>query len=314
MASNRKDTRRADRRALKPTLDGRLEARVVLSTLSAFAHAHVNAHAHGPRTPVPTQILTGAGGRKVRVGMSDGEYFDASISNGGTIRARRLPGGRVALNVFGSTLQSELVIEPVAKPARKGLAHQYAPNYGQFTHVLNVGAINIKSGTIGKVLGYRTVDLSGPLTIPNGPDTPVDRIAFYNLLPGASISTGGDVNTLDVYNNADLSGDGTGINIGRDLNWYYSTGNLSLSNGANFVVGRDIGLAPQASKGTDPGGQGALILGNVSIDTSSSLVIGRNLAATFLVDGNFSGAAQVYVGGTTTGGSAGFVVVGSQSA
>lgn len=310
MAWNRKDTRRADRRALKPTLDDKLETRVVLSTFSAFSHVHTLAHP--TREPVPNQILTAAGGRKVRIGMTNGEYFDASLTNGGTIRARRLPGGRVALNVRGSTVQSELVIEPVAKPARPGLAHQFAPNYGNFTHVLNVGAINIQSGTIGKILGYRTVDLSGPVTIDNDPNTPIDRIAFYNLLPGASITTGSDLNTLDIYNDADLSGVGTGINIGRDLNWFYSTGNLNVSDGATFTVGRDVGLTAQASKGTDPGGQGALIVGNVTVDPSSTFVIGRNLAAPFRVDGNFTGVDQVTVGGTVTG-SAGFVVLGTQT-
>jgi hypothetical protein len=218
----------------------------------------------------------------------------------------------VALNVRGSTVQSDLVIEPVAKPARPGLAHQFAPNLGSFTHVLNVGAINIQSGTIGKILGYRTVNLSGPVTIDNDPNTPIDRIAFYNLLPGASITTGSDLNTLDVYNDANLSGAGTGINIGRDLNWFYSTGNLSVSDGATFTVGRDLGLTAQASKGTDPGGQGALIVGNVTVDPSSTFVIGRNLAAPFRVDGNFTGVDQVTVGGTVTG-SAGFVVLGTQT-
>jgi hypothetical protein len=55
-----------------------------------------------------------------------------------------------------------------------------------------------------------------------------------------------------------------------------------------------------------------LIKGNVTIDTSSSLVIGRNLAATFTVDGNFTGTNQVAVGGTVTGG-LGFVVLGTQT-
>ena len=46
----------------------------------------------------------------------------------------------------------------------------------------------------------------------------VDRIAFESLKPGASIVTGGDVNTLDVFNNLTIGG-GPGIAIGRDLNW-----------------------------------------------------------------------------------------------
>ena len=55
-------------------------------------------------------------------------------------------------------------------------------------------------------------DLSGPLVISS--TQAVDRLSFNSLLPGASIQTGGDLNTLDVLNGVNLNS-GTGIVVGR---------------------------------------------------------------------------------------------------
>ena len=59
--------------------------------------------------------------------------------------------------------------------------------------------------------------------------------------------------TLDVLNGIDLSGSGTGINIGRDLNLLNVGGGITLSNGANFIIGRNLGLVSQPPKGTGTG-------------------------------------------------------------
>ena len=116
---------------------------------------------------------------------------------------------------------------------------------------MNIGQITINSGSIGGILGFQSAALSGPL-VSNGPGA-IDRIAFSQLLPGASITTGGDVNTLDVLTGAALSGAGTGVFIGRDLNLLNVGGDLTLSNGAVFSIGRNLGLLPQPPKGTGTG-------------------------------------------------------------
>ena len=93
--------------------------------------------------------------------------------------------------------------------------------------------------------------MSGPLVVSG--TAAINRIAFYSILPGASITTGGDVNTLDVLNGINLSGAGTGITIGRDLNLLNVGGSLTLSDGANFTIDRNLGLVAQPPKGTGTG-------------------------------------------------------------
>ncbi len=145
----------------------------------------------------------------------------------GTVRAYPMSGGRVGIIVDGSTQNTELAINPLGIPQKKGFAHSFAYGESNRGHVLNVGQITINSGQIGAILGFQDASLSGPL-VSEGTSA-IDRIAFANILPGASITTGGDVNTLDVLNSASLSGAGTGIFIGRDLNLLNVGGALTLS-------------------------------------------------------------------------------------
>jgi hypothetical protein len=235
----------------------------------------------------------------------------------GTVRAYPMPGGRVGIIVDGSTLNTELAINPLGIPQKKGFAHSYAYGEANRGHVLNIGQITINSGSIGGILGYQSAELSGPL-VSNGPGA-IDRIAFTQLLPGASITTGGDVNTLDVLTDADLSGAGTGVFIGRDLNLLNVGGTLQLSNGAVFSIGRDLGLVPQPPKGTGTGSNvlllnfnqltnttitvtlppsvGSFIQGNVIIDTASgsSFLIGNNINNTMYIEGGFIGFSGILV-------------------
>ena len=69
----------------------------------------------------------------------------------------------------------------------------------------------------------------GPLTATAS--LTIDRIAFNAIMPGASILTGGTVNTLDVYQGITLN-TGTSIQIGRDLNLLNVGGDIDLSNGS----------------------------------------------------------------------------------
>ena len=81
----------------------------------------------------------------------------------GTVRAYPMPGGRVGIIVDGSTLNTELAINPLGLPQKKGFAHSFAYGEANRGHVLNVGQITINSGQIGGILGFQTADLSGPL-------------------------------------------------------------------------------------------------------------------------------------------------------
>jgi hypothetical protein len=308
MSGHRKEGRRTNHRAFRPTLnDEVLETRVLMSRTPGLvflrhpkpgvafnknnppfrsAGAPEFPTANFPRgSQVATQ--TAHGGQSVIVAAPDGSHFRISLtqfippagqgqsqtSTGtsvpgtqnpiqnqvpgagpvqpiGTVRAYSMPRGRVGLIIDGTTTQSELDISPQPFPQRKGFAHSFAYGQTNQSHVLDVGQITVNSGQIGAILGYHTANLSGPLVVQG--TAAVDRIAFDNLLPGASIQTGGDLNTLDVLNNVKLDG-GPGIVIGRDLNLFNVGQDLSLTNGASVNVGRFLGATPQPPKGTATG-------------------------------------------------------------
>jgi|GEM_PF-976837 len=243
----------------------------------------------------------------------------AAVQPIGTVRAYAMGGGKVGIVVDASTTQTELDISPMPFPQQKGFAHSFAFGQSTQSHVLDVGQITVNSGSISAILGYHTADLSGPLTVSG--DAPVDRIAFNALEPGATIKTGGDLNTLDVLTGANLSGAGTGINIGRDLNLINVGNDLSLSNGANFTVGRFLGTTPQPAKGTATGsnllaqnqaliGTGTstttpslagFIQGNLTIGNGSVFFAGGGIANSSFTTGGSQPTTSIFlVNGTTT--------------
>jgi hypothetical protein len=235
----------------------------------------------------------------------------------GTVRAYAMSAGRVGLIVDGSTQNTDLTINPLGQPQKKGFAHSFAYGETNRNHVLNVGQITINSGQIGAIEGFQSAELSGPLVA--AATGAINRIAFKAILPGASITTGGDLNTLDVLNGIDLSGAGTGIFVGRDLNLLNVGGNIQLSNGAVFSIGRNLGLVAQPPKGTGTGSNvltlnfnaiqgttittslppsiGSYIQGNVVIDTAanSAFLIGNNIFNTMYIEGGIIGLSGLLV-------------------
>jgi hypothetical protein len=329
---------------------------------------------HGPvydTGNVATQ--TARGGQAVIVAMPDGSHFRVSIqiadnvydgglsaeTSGnanlaipaiptqpvGTVRAYGMPGGKVGLIVDGTTANSQLEIDPLAFPQRKGYAHSFAYGSQGRSQILQIGAINVTSGQIGAIIGYKDADLSGPLTI--GGSTTVDRIALDALLPGAAIGVGGTLNTLDVFKGIDLTS-GPGITIGQDLNLLNVSNDITLANGANIKVGRFIGLTPQPPKGTATGsnilslnqsqiGTGtaqltpsvsAYVQGNINIGAGSAIIspggianssiVGLGNQATpsiFLVNGsvNVLAANQLAIAGLIDANSLGQFTIGGVS-
>jgi hypothetical protein len=384
MMVSRKSGRKAASRTFRPSLDGPLEERVLLThqfKLIDVAHgllkhtspraarnvkqppflAHDAPHFNRVRpfrTRFAVATQTARGGQNVEVTALDGSHYMVTLSytsntlatniaegaNGqggvstplattqqvsqqaarypqpiGTVRAYPMPGGRVGIIVDGSTLNTELSINPLGIPQKKGFAHSFAYGEANRGNILNIGQITINSGSIGGILGYQSAVLSGPL-VSNGPGA-IDRIAFAQLLPGASITVGGDLNTLDVLTSANLSGPGTGIIVGRDLNLFNVGGNLQLSNGAVVSIGRNLGLVPQPPKGTGTGSNvlllnfnqltnttittplppsvGAFIEGNVVINPGSEFLVGANIGNVMYVEGNFNGLSRILVKAAT---------------
>ena len=206
----------------------------------------------------------------------------------GTIRAYPMSGGRVGLILDGTTSNTELTISPYPKFQRKGYAHSFSYGMTNRSEMLNIGQITVNSGIIAAIEGFHTADLSGPLTILG--TTAVDRLAFESLRPGASIQTGGDLNTLDVQNGVNLNS-GHGLIIGRDLNLFNVGQDVNLSNGASLRVGRFLGLITQAPKGTATGSN--FLSQNQSQIGSGTSTLVPGLSG--YIQGNFSlGAGSVF--------------------
>ena len=316
---NRPESRKG--RKFMPCMGGSgLEERALMTSVQVLQKPSVNSQYPAPSSSNPNSknfVRLGNGltmvhirGRKIVAnsasgGMGtliqdiDGELWVAYLqdpldrrSPAGTIRAFPDSGGRVKFIVDGTTENTELVIEPYAKIRPRNQAHAFSAHLGRQDKALGVSDIQITSGKINSILGYRTVNLSGKVTIAG--DNPVSRIAVNSIQPGASIITGGDLNTLNVYNSAVFDG-GTGISVGRDLNWMTVYGNLEFRNGADLIVGRDIGLNTQPDKGTSSGGQGALINGNMYIAPGSSMQVGRALDSGFVIQGRLDGANHISI-------------------
>lgn len=288
------------RREFRPGLDGwadqALESRLMLSTASVSVRSL-------PLGPVPLgstksiDARVAFGGKVAKIRDTDYELYNVTLIGPGRVRAKPASGGRAQLIVDGSDVNTLVAVNPESRQFRKGTAHIFPPRAALGDNLLHIGAIKVTSGKIGQILAYQTADLSGPITVAG--TAPVDRIAFYALKPGSSIVTGGDLNTLNTFNDLAIGG-GPGLAIGRDLNWTRVGGNLSIGAGSSFAVGRDIGLTSQPAKGSDPGGVGAHIGGNMSIAPTGSFIVSRSIQNLFLIDGTFTGAsrAQVAFGGS----------------
>jgi hypothetical protein len=235
----------------------------------------------------------------------------------GTVRVYPMPGGKIGIIVDGSTENTQLTINPLPHGIRKGYAHSYAYGMSGQTHLVNVGQITVNSGRIGSIEGYHTANLSGPIVI--GDNTTVDRIAFNAILPGASIRTGGSLNTLEVLQSITLN-TGTNIEIGRDLNLLNAGGNIDLSNGSQFKIGRDLAAVLQPPKGTGTGSNvltlnlnlvgttfsgilppqvGTYIQGNLTVGPGSAFVIGRNVNQPIYIIGDIIGASRIVIPNST---------------
>jgi hypothetical protein len=399
MWESRRKNGRKPSRVFQPAVDGRLEDRVLLSSVTSDVHKQLHAGNHLLNHPNPRNaflakrppnfsnhappfwqqghvrkragviaVQTARGGQAVEVTATDGSHYtvklsytsntlatntaEGTVGQGGvtsasaaatlvapqsasypqpigTVRAYPMSGGRVGIIVDGSTSNTDLTINPLGEPQRKGYAHSFAYGESNRYHILNVGRLTVNSGVIGAIEGFQDTTLSGPLVATGR--TSLNRIALFSILPGASITVGGDLNTLDVLDQINLSGAGTGISVGRDLNLLNVGGSITLSDGANFSIGRNLGLVAQPPKGTGTGSNilalnftavagsvntippipsiGSYIQGNVTVNTGSTFSIGNLIYNTLYVEGHVA-AGFTPVSSTITLGTLSRITVG----
>jgi hypothetical protein len=275
MALGHRDGRRARSRAFQPTVDGRLETRVLLSTMAEV------------------RSQTAAGGQAVVITDTNNQQFYVSVTQG-TIQAYPASGGRVSLVANGTTSNTLLEINQIipTHSSTKG-AHTFNSALGGGNGILNIAAINISSGYINSIEGYHTAVLSGPLTVSG--TAAVNRIALQSIYAGGSIAVGGDLDTLDILNSADFA-DSAGLYVGRDLNWFEAGENVSFTDGANMYVVRGTGQVFQAAKGSGNGGQGISISGNLTIGEGDFILIGDNVGPYGVaIAGSLTGASRFFI-------------------
>jgi hypothetical protein len=224
-----------------------------------------------------------------------------------------MPQGKIGIIVDGSTPNTELTINPLPHPIRKGYAHSFSYGAAAQDHLLNIGQLTVNTGQIGAIEGFHSADLSGPLTATA--TSTIDRIAFNSIQPGASITTGGTVNTMDILQGITLN-TGTSIQIGRDLNLLNVGQDINLTNGSQFLIGRDIGAVLQPPKGTGSGSNvltlflsniannvnvtlppevATYIQGGLNVGPGSAFVIGRAVDNPIYIIGNITGASRVVI-------------------
>ncbi len=291
--------RRRVRRAFRPTVDGKLEERNFTSSLTPAARLLqrrallVERFARMPRGNVSS--FPADGGSAIALTDSDSERFRVTVANAGTVRAQRGTMGSVFLVLQGTQDNSEVDVTIIGYPQQTQGNHKFVFPRTLWDRRINLAGVDVVNGRLGGFFGFGTANLSGPFEY-RGAET-LDRIALANMLPGASIRTGGDLNTLDIHDNVTLTGAGRGIFIGRDLNLMNVSGDVTITDGAQFVIGRDVGAEVQLPKGTGLGGRGIRIMGNLTIGEGSTLTIQRNVVGQIFIQGNLTGASRLIVEG-----------------
>lgn len=297
-------------REFRPSVgSSRLEGRMLLSGARAGIKRHA-AHIRAVRalqdsTSTGTiRSQTGRGGEFVRIFDSDGDVFDVTATNGGLVRAEPMSKGRVRLILEATSPRTVVQVDPRRSQREKGSAHTFgAASSTKGDHILHIGEIVVQTGQIFQFLGFKTANLSGPFIVAG--TNPVDRIALESILPGTTIRTGGDINTLDVYNRLRLSPTDS-ITVGRDLNLLNVGSDLTLVGGSTFIVNRDMGLVTQPAKGTGTGSNvlqetsgaaqaplvSAYIQGNMIIQPGAAFIVRRSIDQLFFIQGGLVGASR----------------------
>jgi hypothetical protein len=298
MLGDRNGRRRVSR-AFQPALNERLEERNFTSMLTPAARAlQRRANLTTQLSRIPRGTVSGFpanGGSTIALTDSDSERYHVVVANAGTVRAQPGTMGTVFLALQGTQDNTTVDITIIGYPFQRQGNHTFVFPRTLWDRRLNLAGVDVTNGRIGGFFGFSTASLSGPF-INRGADA-IDRIALGNLFPGASIQTAGDINTLDIHQDVDLSGAGTGIFVGRDLNLFNVAGNMTIKNGANVIIGRDIGAEAQLPKGTGLGGRGVRIIGNLTIGEGSTFTVNRNLVGQIFIQGNLDGASRLIVNG-----------------
>ena len=167
----------------------------------------------------------------------------------GTVRAYAMSGGRVGIIVDGSTQNTELTINPLGQQQRKGFAKSFAYGTAARGHILNIGQITVNSGADRRHRG-----LPGRRPLRSAGRQRHDGNRPDRLRRDSARCVDHDRRRREHARRAQRNHlDGNEhqhrprpepLNVG---------GNIELSNGSQFNIGRNLGLVSQPPKGTGTG-------------------------------------------------------------
>ena len=249
-----------------------------------------------------------------------GAAYLIQVSGPGGVQEAPMGHGRVAINLLGTTAQSQVTVTP------KLIRPRYAGT------VLQIGKITVRSGQLGAFNAATTADLVGPLAPLQGP---VQSLQFAALAGAARVQVSGSLGQLAIGGDATLAAGGgiqvSGpLTVGGSLTDQGGTlaaggitvagaltiggSDLELGGGGALHVGGDIdinagGLIHITGDRTAPiavggnlniaGGRlavdrdavaGLSVGGNLAVTAGGSLAIGRDLATGLVVGGNLTAA------------------------
>jgi len=222
---------------------------------------------------------------------SNGSMFTISVTGGGFQTVKRLKGGQLAINLYSTNANSQVVID-----SQKLKAH--------FSNAqLDIARINVKTGQLGSITAG-SANLLGPMTPLNNS---VSAISFGTLGRNATVDVNGDLGELNVglinlgptgkvHVGGNLTGslggsihlDGGRLVIDNDVTGTLNPSNLLVERGGILAVGHDV------SGGID-------LAGRLEARSNGLINIGHNLAGMKLGRGLSLQGGRFVVGNDLTG-------------
>jgi len=228
-----------------------------------------------------------------------GALYEIAVNGPGAVQAHRTGHGTVAINLLGTTQDSQVTISALFTHPRP------------FIKRLAIDHINVRTGRLSSIQGLTTADLMGRISPLQGV---VASLQFDALGPAAQVDVNGNLGQLTVNQNVNLGQTGH-INVDGNLGTFSVGSNLQTSGGGqihvlgnlgvlsvtgivqgkgskDIVVGDDLGQLTVLG-----GGNNVFSLQGVNIDVSKNIqgldvrngITDSLITAGYLIDGGMPG-------------------------
>lgn len=228
-----------------------------------------------------------------RMVQSGGAIYTIAVSGQGFVKAHPIGRGRIGVNLFGTTSESQVTVTLTRANPRFTNSH------------LPIGRLVVRSGQLGSFLAADAADLNGSLTPLRGQ---VDSLQFNALGPAARIDVLGSLGSLVVSQGVNLGPAGR-VHVSGNVTGPVTVGDDLVIDGSQFIFDRDVAGPISVGGNLLASNNGVLVVGrdligplqvggDVSLASGGTILVGRDLTA-LRVNGNLSTAAggAIRVGG-----------------